>query len=68
MEPSFHREQTLRQLFRRVASRRRLLAVVAAATFVAVAAWTFLATPRYQSTAVLRIESKSAIPSLSDAV
>ncbi|NUR33007.1 MAG: hypothetical protein HOQ30_03280 [Gemmatimonadaceae bacterium] len=68
MEPIRGTDPTLRQLLRRIARRRRLLLAVAVATFVVVAAWTLLATPRYESTAVLRIESKSAIPSLSDAV
>ena len=61
------RDQSLRDLLRRVARRRRLLLIVAGTVFVAVAAWTFLATPLYESIAVLRIESKSSTPSLADA-
>jgi uncharacterized protein involved in exopolysaccharide biosynthesis len=68
MEPATHTEQSLRDLLRRIARRRRLLLIVAVTVFVAVAAWTFLATPRYASQAVLRIESKSSMPSLPDAV
>src|SRR3954465_6118109 len=68
MEPSFHPEPSLRDLLRRVAHRRRLLLAVALPVFLLVAAWTFLATPRYASTAVLRIESDRAIPGLPDIV
>ena len=68
MEPAVHTEQSLRVLLRRIARRRRLLLVVGVTVFLLVAAWTFLATPRYKSSAVLRIESKSAIPSMPDAV
>jgi uncharacterized protein involved in exopolysaccharide biosynthesis len=62
------RDQTLRDLLRRIARRRRLLLTVAIAVFLVVAAWTFLATPLYESVAVLRIDSKSSMPSLTDAV
>lgn len=68
MESPIHSDQSLRDLLRRIARRRRLLLAVGVVTLVAVALWTFLATPRYASTAVLRIESKSAVPSLADAM
>ncbi len=58
----------LRHVVRQVGRRRWLLIGVAIAVFAAVAAWTFLATPRYQSRARLRIESKNAAPSLGDQV
>lgn len=68
MEPTTRTEQSLRDLLRRIARRRRLLLAVGITVFLVVAAWTFLATPLYESTAVLRIESKSAIPGLPGAV
>lgn len=68
MESPIQSDQTLRDLLRRIARRRRLLLAVAGTVFLLVAAWTFLATPLYESTAVLRIESKSAMPSITDAV
>jgi uncharacterized protein involved in exopolysaccharide biosynthesis len=69
MESTSHDGQTLRDLLRRIARRRRLLLAVAITTFLAVAAWTFLATPRYESMAVLRIESKTGgLPGLPDMV
>jgi uncharacterized protein involved in exopolysaccharide biosynthesis len=68
MEPVRREEQTLRELLRRIARRRRLLLIVGSSTFLLIAAWTFLATPRYESMAVLRIESKAAIPGLPEAV
>jgi uncharacterized protein involved in exopolysaccharide biosynthesis len=61
-------DQSLRALFRRIARRRLLLAVVASVVFFTIALWTFLATPRYRSTAVLRVESKSAGPAIPDAL
>jgi uncharacterized protein involved in exopolysaccharide biosynthesis len=51
-------ERSLRDLTRRVARRWRLLLVVAGVAFVAVAAYTFLVTPRYRSTARVRIETQ----------
>lgn len=73
MEPAVYtstspRDPSMRDLLRRIAGRRRLLGIVAATVFVAIAAWTFLATPLYESTAVVRIESKSSMPNLADAV
>ncbi len=68
MESGTHTDHSLRELLRRVSRRRRLLAAVAATVFIMVAAWTFLATPRYRSTALLRIESKSSGPAIPDAL
>ena len=68
MESRAYTEQSLRDLLRRIARRRRLLLAVALTVFVLVAAWTFLATPRYESKAVLRIESKGGMPGISDAM
>ena len=64
------REQTLRDVATRVARRRWLLASVALIVFATVATWAFTATPRYRSSARLRIESKnsSSLPSLSDQI
>ena len=53
------RDVSLRELTHRVASRRWLLAAIAAVAFGAVATWTLLATPRYRSEARLRIETPS---------
>lgn len=53
-------DQSLRDVFRRVARRRWLLLAIAASVFVAVALWTFLASKQYRSAALLRIESKSS--------
>lgn len=61
-------DQSLRDLLRRIAGRRWLLASVAIVVFGAVAAWTLTATPRYSSTAVLRIETRSSGPVLPDAL
>ena len=68
MEPTTYTDQSLRDLLRRIARRRRLLLAVGITVFLVVAAWTFLATPRFESRAVLRIESKSSMPVLPDAV
>ncbi len=68
MESPTQHDPSLRELLRRVLRRRRLLAAVGAVVFLLVAVWTFLATPRYESTALLRIESKSSTPSLPDAL
>lgn len=68
MEPTTYTDQSLRDLLRRIARRRRLLLGVGITVFLVVAAWTFLATPRFESRAVLRIESKSSMPALPDAV
>jgi len=47
--------------------RRYLWPIVAGASvFLAVVAWTFLATPRYQSSALLRIDTRSAASPLLD--
>jgi uncharacterized protein involved in exopolysaccharide biosynthesis len=59
---------SLRALFRRITQRRLLLTLIALIIFTTVAAWTFLATPRYKSTALLRIESKTSGPSIPDAL
>lgn len=67
-EAELRNDESLRGLLRRIARRRLLLAAVALTVFAGVAAWTFLATPRYRSRAVLRIESKSATPALPDAL
>lgn len=49
------------------ASRRWIIPALAGGTvFSLVAAWTFLATPRYQSRALLRIESRSAASPMLD--
>jgi uncharacterized protein involved in exopolysaccharide biosynthesis len=53
------RDISVRDLTRQVASRRWMLFAIVAITFGAVAAWTFLATPRYRSEARLRIETQS---------
>ena len=52
MEPTTYTDQSLRDLLRRIARRRRLLLVVGSTVFLVVAAWTFLATPRFESRAV----------------
>jgi uncharacterized protein involved in exopolysaccharide biosynthesis len=52
-------EASLRDLVRRVARRWRPMSIVAVGCFGLVAFWTFTATPRYQSSALLRIESRS---------
>lgn len=49
-------EQSLRDLARRIARRRLLLASITAAVFIPIAIWAFVATPRYRSNAQLRIE------------
>lgn len=51
----------LRDVFRRVGRRYRLLAGVFVVVFGAIAIWTFVATPRYRSEARLRIDSESPI-------
>ena len=61
-------EPSIRDLVRRIAQRRLLVVSVGLAVFVGIALWTFLATPRYRSAAVLRIESKSTTPGLPDAL
>ena len=66
MEQGAHTDQSLRDVVHRVVQRRALLLSVAGAVFIGVAAWTFLATPRFQSKALLRIESRSSTPSLPD--
>lgn len=58
----------MRDLFRRVFRRRTLLLVTGLGVLVLVTAWTFLATPRYRSAALLRIESKNTSPSIPDAL
>lgn len=60
MEYAAYPEQSLRDVFRRVARRRWLLTAVAVTVFAIVAAWTFLATKQYRSAALLRIESKTS--------
>lgn len=67
---AFEQEQdpSIRDLVRRVGRRRRLVGSVAFVVFTGIALWTFLATPRYRSAAVLRIESKNTTPSLPDAL
>jgi uncharacterized protein involved in exopolysaccharide biosynthesis len=60
-EPIVH-EQSLRELARRIARRRWLLASVAIGVFAVVAIWAFTATPRYRSEARLRIESQTPSP------
>jgi uncharacterized protein involved in exopolysaccharide biosynthesis len=59
---------TLRDLFRRVFRRRTLLLVIGLGVLAIVTAWTFLATPRYRSAALLRIDSKNSSPSIPDAL
>ena len=61
---------TLRELTRRVARRRWLLAGVAFGVFALIAIYAFTATPRYKSEATLRIESQSpsATSALTDQV
>jgi uncharacterized protein involved in exopolysaccharide biosynthesis len=59
---------TLRDLFRRVLRRRALLLGIALVVLALVTAWTFLATPRYKSAALLRIDSKNNSPSIPDAL
>jgi uncharacterized protein involved in exopolysaccharide biosynthesis len=54
---------TLRELWARIARRRLLLGGITVGVSAAVAAWAFTATPRYQSVARLRIESR--VPSSS---
>lgn len=53
------RDVSLRELAHRVAGRRWLLLGVALVTFATVAAYTFVATPRFRSEARLRIETQS---------
>jgi len=52
-------DRTVRELFRQVARRSGVMAVVAIVVFGAVAVWTFRATPRFRSQALLRLESRS---------
>ena len=61
-------QQSLRDLSHRVVSRRWLLFGVSGMVFAAVAAYAFLATPRYKSEARLRIESPNATPSMTSAL
>src|SRR5262249_7567123 len=53
------RDLSMREMSLRVAARGWMLLGIAAVTFGVVAAWTFLATPRYRSEARLRIETQS---------
>lgn len=59
-EPRTLREEplTLRELTHRLVAQWLLVVGVALAVFIAVAAWTFLVTPRYESTAVLWIQQQ----------
>jgi uncharacterized protein involved in exopolysaccharide biosynthesis len=59
-------ELSLQGLSGRVVRRRWLIVVTFVAVFGAVVAWTFTATPRYASLAVLRIDGKSSAPSIGD--
>ena len=59
---------TLRDLFRRVLRRRMLLLAISLGVLAVVTAWTFLATPRYRSAALLRIDSKNSSPAIPDAL
>jgi uncharacterized protein involved in exopolysaccharide biosynthesis len=59
-------EPALNEVFVRVKARRTVPIVAGAAVFLAVAAWTFLATPRYKSSALLRIASNPQTPALLD--
>jgi tyrosine-protein kinase Etk/Wzc len=62
------RDLSIRELSLRVVERRWLLLAIAAATFGGVAAWTFLATPRYRSEARLRIETQAPASPLASAL
>lgn len=53
-------ERSLRDLTRRVGRHWRLMLGVAAVSFIAIALYTFLVTPRYRSTARLRIETQQS--------
>lgn len=56
-----------REVSTRILRERRWPLLLGFLVFAGVAAWTFLATPRYRSTALLRIESKSsAMPAIPD--
>ena len=63
MDAPVNADSALRDVFIRLARRRRLLAGVATAIFALVAAWTFLATRQYRSTALLRIDAKASAAS-----
>jgi uncharacterized protein involved in exopolysaccharide biosynthesis len=53
-----HYDVSVRELTRGFVARRWMLLAIAAITFGAVTAWTFLVTPRYRSEARLRIETQ----------
>lgn len=56
---------TLRELIERIGRRRRLVLGITGAVFLTLTAWTFLATPRYRSTAMIRVlEQQTGMPFL----
>ena len=57
---------TVRQITLRMRQRRVLPVVAGMSVFAVVVAWTFLSTPRYQSAALLRIETRTASSPLLD--
>jgi uncharacterized protein involved in exopolysaccharide biosynthesis len=61
-------ERSLRDLTRRVMRRWPLLLGVAIVSFTAIALYTFLVTPRYRSTARLRIETQESSLSMLSAI
>ena len=61
-------ERSLRDLTRRVGRRWRLLVAVAVATFAVITIYVFVVTPRYRSTARLRIETQQSSLSMLSAM